>query len=155
MMLNDLGITRCCLGSIICWNFLFRQSGAERDNIKPIVSAELFQDQCLVRPCLTSLWREKKNLLTGLQLGWGHSEEHHLLLLFSNLLQHQQAPTNALYSRPEWVKKKIRFFFSLPKTELQSQMYRISTYSSQDWKPCKNEVDVLFFSADVSNSIHM
>lgn len=34
-------------------------------------------------------------------------------------------------------------------------MYKISTYSSQNWKPGKNEVDILFFSADVCNSIHM
>lgn len=52
--------------------------------------------------------------------------------------------------------EEILFFFLLiKKSVLQSQMYKISAYSSQDWKPSKNEVDVLFFSADVCNSIHM
>ncbi len=49
----------------------------------------------------------------------------------------------------------ICFTLQKKKTVLQSQIYIISTYSSQDWKPSKNKVDVLFFSADICNSIHM
>lgn len=81
--------------------------------------------------CSKSILTTTQYLLTGLQLVWGHSEGHHFLLLFSNLLQPLQAPINGLYSRPKWVKKISDFFNlfyltnKLVNNELISQVYNI------------------------------